>query len=521
MQKRPNILFIVLDTLRRDRLSIYGHHRETSPHFDAFAAKATLFERAIAPAQWTIPSHASMFTGLPASTHRVTEASSRLSGMHPTVAEILQLAGYRTIALCNNPLLGSLNHGLQRGFGEFYEYAGAATNRPRDAHRSAVRRAAEARFRRTARRVQNQFANSDELFRIALHPAFTALWTRLGNFKGNTAYTIDDLIALWDAHHAGSAKGGDHQPIFAFVNLMGAHLPYRPPQGYLDKFAPYLRRDKQAYSFMSRFNNDSARWASPPDRPFEYWEQQTLYDFYDAEIAHQDEHLGRLLRHLEKTNALEDTFVVICSDHGEGHGDHDFFGHGFVVYQELVHVPLVIHYPAEYPAGTRISGNVSTRRLFHTLLDVAGVGAPLAEDDPNADVAALSLRSVAQQKRDAESGIAFAEAFPPLTFLNVLKHRSPAIIDRLRLRDVRRGIYEGKHKLAVVGAQAEALYDVNADPLETRDLLAEQPQKIAMMQQKLAALVTLAEAQAGEGAGSAGVEDQGVINNLRALGYFE
>lgn len=517
MPKRPNILFVVLDTLRRDRLSIYGHHRETSPHFDAFAAEATLFERAVAPAQWTIPSHASMFTGLPASTHRVTEASSRLSGMHPTLAEILQLAGYRTVAMCNNPLLGSLNHGLQRGFGEFYDYAGAATNRPRDVQRSAVRRAAETRFRQLARRVQNEFANSDELFRIALNPAFTALWTRLGNFKGSTAYTIDDLIDLWGVHRVNHAE----QPLFAFVNLMGAHLPYRPPQQYVDKFAPYLRNDKQAYRFMGRFNNDSARWASPPDRPFEYWEQQTLYDYYDAEIAHQDEHLGRLLRYLGSSGALEDTLVVICSDHGEGHGDHDFFGHGFVVYQELVHVPLAIHYPKAFPVGQRISSNVSTRRLFHTLLDIAGVGTPLAEEDPNADVANLSLRRVVADQRDIESGIAVAEAFPPLTFLNVLKHRSPALIDRMRLRDVRRGIYDGRHKLAVVGAQVEALYDVSADPLETRDLAVEQHDKISTMQQKLAALVALAESRAEENASGGAVEDQGVINNLRALGYFE
>ncbi len=519
MPTRPNILFIVLDTLRRDRLSIYGHARETSPEFDAFAAQATLFERAVAPAQWTIPSHASMFTGLPASTHGVTEASSQLSGLYPTLAEILQVAGYKTAAFCNNPLLGTLNHGLQRGFSEFYNYAGAATNRPRDMHRSRARRAAEAQFRRAAMRVQNEFANNDWLFRMALNPLFTPLWTRWANFKGSTEFTIDDVIAYWSTH-AGAAVGGQkQQPLFAFVNLMGSHLPYRPPQGYLDRFAPETRKDRRAEAFMRRFNTDSARWASPPDEPFADWEQRTLYDYYDAEIAYQDAHLGRLLRYLRASGALENTLVIICSDHGEGHGDHQFFGHGFVVYQELVHVPLAIHYPALFPLETRIRTNISTRRLFHTVLQAAQLKPPLDEADPNADVAGLSLVSAAGAV-DGEQGIAFAEAFPPQTFLNVLKHRSPALIDTLKLRQVRRGVYAGDHKLAVVGAHPEALFDIAADPLEVRDIAPAHLPLVTHLQTRLNEFVLASEGRRADAPLTTDIDDS-VADNLRALGYID
>src|SRR5690606_17881243 len=97
---KPNILLIILDTLRRDRLSAYGHGRETSPALDAFAQDATLFERAIAPAQWTIPAHSSIFTGLYPSAHGVTQANGQLSGMHPTLAEILRGDGYETVGFC-------------------------------------------------------------------------------------------------------------------------------------------------------------------------------------------------------------------------------------------------------------------------------------------------------------------------------------------------------------------------------------------------------------------------------------
>src|SRR5690606_10056998 len=132
------------------------------------------------------------------------------------------------------------------------------------------------------------------------------------------------------------------------------------------------------YKFMGRFNADAARWASPVVPPLQDWEHQVIEDFYDAEIAHQDRHLGRLLHALRQSGALDDTMVIIAADHGEGHGDHDFFGHSFVVYQELVHVPLMIHYPERFPAGKKVATNVSTRRLFHTVLDVAGITPPLA-----------------------------------------------------------------------------------------------------------------------------------------------
>jgi len=129
--ERPNILLIVLDTQRADRLSCYWSEAErarqlpTSPNLDRLAAESTLFERAIAPAQWTIPSHASLFTGEYPSTHQTVQADLELSPALPTLAELLQLSGYTTVGFCNNPLVGILKNGLRRGFETFYNYGGA------------------------------------------------------------------------------------------------------------------------------------------------------------------------------------------------------------------------------------------------------------------------------------------------------------------------------------------------------------------------------------------------------------
>ncbi|MEO8395587.1 MAG: sulfatase [Chloroflexota bacterium] len=510
-ERKPDILLIILDTLRRDRLSIYGHKRPTSPGFDEFAAQSTLFERAVAPSQWTIPAHSSLFTGLYPTAHGVIEADGQLSPAHPTLAEILQVGGYHTIAFCNNPLVGALDNGLQRGFDQFYNYASAVPNRPKDAQSSDLRRRFRRWFRPYARRMGNHFAQNDELFRVSLHPLLTPIWSKYINFKGNTGQSIDDLIEYWDAYH----QGGADQPMFTFVNLMGAHLPYHPPQDVMDRIAPELRGDREAYRYMSRFNSDGAAWASPPEEPLTDWQRGVLNGFYDAEIARQDDHLNRLLTHLH--DKLDNTCVIIAADHGEGHGEHDLFGHGFSVYQELVHVPLIIRAPG-YPSGKRVSDNVSTRRLFHTILDMAGMTPPLDESDPNADVAGLSLRRASSGSADSEGDVAFSEAFPPSTFLNVLEHRSPAVVERMRLRQVRRAIYDGDQKLILRENAVENLFNVADDPAEIHDLSASQPAKIADLERKINTFVQTMRQPPDVRTAEA---DEKVVEQLRALGYIE
>ncbi|RMF82663.1 MAG: DUF229 domain-containing protein [Chloroflexi bacterium] len=515
-EQHPDILLIVLDTLRRDRLSTYGHHRETSPALDAFAADATLFERAVAPAQWTIPAHASLFTGHYPSTHQVVQGYGRLAEHYPTLAEILRDGGYHTIAFCNNPLVGVLNNGLRRGFDKFYNYSGTAPHRPVDEQRSHIRRILAQQWRQFARNVENQFAHSDTMFRISMHPFLVPIWTRFTNFKGHTQRSVDDLIDYWAMYHAGDAE----EPLFTFVNLMGAHLPYKPQQDTINRLAPELRDDKRAYNFIRRFNSDAARWASPLERPFEAWERAALDGFYDAEIAQQDYHLGRLLQALKKSGRMDNTLIIIVADHGEGHGDHNYFGHSFVVYQELVHVPLLIRFPEQFPVGKRVTTNISTRRIFHTILDVAEVPAPFNPNDPNGDVQSLSLQMAVNGNLDSEKDIAFSEAYPPETFLHVIAHRQPHLIEPLRLRQIRRGIYDGEHKLVTVGQDVEALFDLSNDPTEVNNIADAHPIRVMTMRHKIDQFAHHVERYRTDSEHLDEVSEE-VIDQLRALGYIE
>src|SRR5258708_40079921 len=127
---RPDIVLLVLDTQRVDRLSCYGNQPEISPRIDELAANSTLFRHAVSTAQWTVPSHASMFTGLYPSSHTMFHASSVLPSSLTTLAERLSNKHYITAAYCNNPLLGVVNNGLRRGFNGFLNYSGWMTSHP-------------------------------------------------------------------------------------------------------------------------------------------------------------------------------------------------------------------------------------------------------------------------------------------------------------------------------------------------------------------------------------------------------
>src|SRR5574341_2117424 len=130
-KRQPNIIRLMLDTHRAERMSLYGYGKHTTPNIDWLAEKATVFDWAIAPGQWTIPSHSSMFTGLYPTVHQTTQSYDTLPPDIPTLAELLAGAGYHTVGFCNNPLVGVLDNGLKRGFAEFYNYGQTFPDVPR------------------------------------------------------------------------------------------------------------------------------------------------------------------------------------------------------------------------------------------------------------------------------------------------------------------------------------------------------------------------------------------------------
>ena len=320
----PNVIVIILDTVRAASMSFLGYGRATTPRLAVFGAEGAVFEQAWSTAPWTLPSHAGMLTGrYPSQTS--TNWRSPLDGAVPTLAEALGARGYRTAGFAANHFYTSYESGLTRGFAEYADY------------------------RRTAKQVLlSTTLTQTNLFWSLLHghgvvPRLRDL-VRM-DLRLQTMWTSDRKLAShvttefleWQAGVSG-------RPFFAFLNLYDAHLPYDPPAPWRTQFA-----------------------AEP-----------TELDRYDAGIAYMDEKLGAMFDSLRTRGVLDRTLVVISSDHGEGFGEHGLHGHGNSLYRTELHVPLIVRYPARIPAGLRVTAATTLRDLSATVLDVAGAraGAP-------------------------------------------------------------------------------------------------------------------------------------------------
>ena len=558
--QRPDIVLLVLDTQRVDRLACCGFPVETSPYLDAFAAEATIFSHAISPAQWTVPSHASMFTGLYPSQHTVFQVNSLLPENLATLAERLQQGGYFTAGFSNNPLIGSLNNGLQRGFDSLLNYGGLLSKQPGWANMhsdlaSKRRQGFNHRLSKLSSRIQNTLANSNAANKLRVSPVILPLWRMglklKGNLKGDTPQTLSDASQLLIERY-GTEPG---QPVFIFINLMGVHAPYNPPHWAVKQFAPRLN-NRAGRVFLRRLNairannidfislvKTDAPCASPGqvvERPLlsasnhaaraflrrvgvirdgsiDKWLGQDglddkynamLQDLYNAEVAAQDVQIGLFLHRLWKTGALDRTLFIIVSDHGEHLGEKQMIGHNFGVHEELIHVPLLIRDPSGcLPRGATMSPFVSTRRVFHTALTAAGVATSPEE--------ALSLTYA--NSNDPDQDVVFAEAEPLQTVMRLMEKRRPGLTQELGYDLPYRAVYHDEYKLIAHNQDQVKLYNVRDDPTENVDLGQVLPEKVKALRKHLHRL-----AQHTPGASISQLENDPLLRQrLKALGYLE
>ena len=527
--KQPDIIFIVLDTHRADRMGSYGYEaRETgrsiTPNLDHFAGNSALFTNAVSPAQWTIPSHASMFTGLYPTAHQVTQSNRSLGPDRPHLAEVLQTADYQTIGFCNNPLVGILNNGFKRGFQTFYNYGGAFPSVPQQSTRlpwpiNAIVTGYTQFLRRISYPVQNFFGRSDLAFRLSLNAWLTPLWSKMANFKGQNERSARDIRRfLVDREKVSSDK-----PLFLFLNLMETHLPFWPPGEFVDQVAPYMRSNKEARDIMRRWNKEAYRWGAPLAEPLGELESQVLNDMYDAEVAYQDNYLGPLFEAIRERDNAENTLTIIVADHGDGLGEHGCFGHAFVAYQELVHVPLMMNWPRRIPAGKEVPAAVSTRRIYHTILDAAGM---LPEGMSNLEPAEIHGLTLMENifGRDPEQQTAFAEVYPPQNFIKAIQHRQPELLEQYRCLAMRRAVVKNGRKLVHVSEWPDELFELDKDPLEMDNRMEQYPAETAALSQEINRLVRLTEAQRDNLAAGLNLDvevDEHLLQRLRGLGYIE
>src|SRR6185437_14333184 len=320
----PNVLVVVVDTLRADHLSTYGYSRPTSPHLTQLAAQGTLFEDAIAPSSWTLPVHASLVTGLYPHAHQVDNDGALLGWDYPVLGDEFMARGYRTAAFSGNTLLFCRRRGFGRGFIHF-----------------------EDDFLSPGSSFAQTFYGD-----LIQHLLF-GLQLKRDLFGRRNAAQINQHALRW--------IDGGRQPFFVFLNYMDVHDPYRPPEPYLHRYTNMRDPGSRASEHWDWFQH-----LSPQQR-------QGAMDAYDGAINYVDDRIAELIGQLHRRGLDRNTLVVITSDHGESFGEHGLMVHGNALYRELIHVPLILWGMESIPAGKRIGTPVSLTSLPATLLEEAGV----------------------------------------------------------------------------------------------------------------------------------------------------
>ena len=316
---RPNVLLISLDTVRADHLDIYGYERPTSPNLARFAERATLYERAHTTAPWTLPAHASLFTGLYPPEHGSEMvrrdpdarplAALALAAELTTLAEVFQAAGYRTGGVAANFLYFAPRYRLDQGF-EHSEVLPGKTG-------------------------------------ASVAPAFL----------------VNERALMW--LRSEGTSGSEKRPFFLFLNYMDAHAPYNTTSR-----RDFTEGDVPDFSLEAHRATEALVVGS--DDPIPEERIQVVIDQYDLGIASADAGVGALLAALEQMGLFDETLIVVTSDHGEFLGEHRLIGHAKDVYEGTMWVPLLIKEPGQRK-GRVESRLISLVHVARLILENAGL----------------------------------------------------------------------------------------------------------------------------------------------------
>ena len=424
----PNIVLIVVDTLRADRVGCFGADRATTPAIDGLATDGVVFDRAYSVAPWTMPSVASILTGLYPGAHGVDHISAVLPDQADTLAERLHRAGYNTTGIVSHVLL-TRKFNFHQGFDTYLE--------------------SEARG--------HDYVSTPGVV-------------------GQAEDALDKLTA-------------SPAPFFLFIHLFDPHYNYKrhPQYGFS---APRQGRLDGTQS-MHELRTIRRTMTAP--------EIAYLRDIYDEEVRFTDDGIGRITEAIRKHGVYDKTAILVTADHGEEFLERGWIGHTVSLYNELVHVPLVLKLPDGRYAGTRLAAPISSVSITPTLLDLAGVGAHLA----------LHGRSL-------QPLIAGAAA-PPSTLYCEVDYDPPGRGGRAK-RVRKKAVIAGDYKLIHDEyADTLELYNLGDDPKERHNLIEQDPKRARDL---TARLNTLAKRTHEAPTRTDDVElSKDDLETLRGLGY--
>ena len=319
--KPRNAILISIDTLRPDHLGCYGYPRDTSPTLDALAAAGVRFEDVTAAAPWTLPSHASMLTGLYPSHHGVKDHEQRLPDKIVTLAEEFRDHGYQTFAVVNTHNVGAPEFQLGQGFdADHFRYIMETEDDPKTA--------------------------------------------KLKTFDSGDVVvsTAKEMLRARD----------EDKPFFLFLHFYDVHTDFTPKSEYRERFVG---------SYSGRLTGSTTQLVKVRDGEETLTDADVrwLREMYDAEIRQLDDLLGRFFTWLDEEKLRDETLFVVTSDHGEEFQEHGSVLHGRTYYQEVLRVPLLLRGPG-IPSGKGVTTPVSGVDITPTILALMGIPSSQARD---------------------------------------------------------------------------------------------------------------------------------------------
>ena len=377
LPQAKHVVVLTIDTMRASKLKPYDSStRVRTPAFDAVAAAGTVFERAQSPENWTKPSVASILTSTFPATHGAKNDASRLPQSLDTLGEVYQQAGFETASFIANGYV-SRAFGFDQGWDHYTNYIREEKN------------------------------------------------TNASNVFGEAAAWIEE-------HH-------DDDRMFVYIQTIDPHVPYDPPDEYLHLYDARTDYAGQVQNRRTHLLLEDAK-KNPPRVTFDASDRRRLEALYDGEVSYHDKELEKFLAKLDELGLTEDTIFVITSDHGEEFDDHGSWGHGHSVFQELIHVPLVVRWPGVTEGGSRVPQVVSTMDIGPTILEATGVDVPESYEG-------RSLMGFLRGAPPAGPHVAFSD-----------------------FQENRRVIRGGDWKLILRSSLTYVLFDLEADPAERNEL---------------------------------------------------
>ena len=465
--RRPDVIVVVLDTARSfDVSAVWDEGPQTTPVLDRLAAECLVFPQATAPSPWTLPSHASLFTGLLPSRHGAHEVSMRLAeDGPPTLAELLGAAGYETVGVCCNDLVSPAT-GLTRGYARFVEERDALpggidhTLGERMVGRvAALRRRADQRHRRERRALDHGGARATALVERVLRSV------------------------------------PRERPLHLFVNYLETHLPYSPADEHALPYLPAGAGLPEARAVNQLPLDHVTGVARHGDRDWEL-----LRGLYRGAMHYVDSLVGRLLGMLDAAGRLDGALLVVTSDHGENIGDHGLMDHQCSLNDTVLRVPLLVRLPGASQRGRR-DDLAQLVDVLPTVGEVTGVATPPVQGE--------SLLRPLQREH------AIGEYLAPHVILSELKRTRPDIDVTPWDRGLR-SIRTATRKYISATDGRNELYELDADPYERNNLYGGHPDEL-----RLSRALRRWE-QSNDAVALAGQSvDAAITERLSALGYID